>query len=254
MNKVPEETLMAYVDGELESGAADAVEQAMRESPEIAAAVERARALRNRMHAAYASVLEEPIPARLLDAASGPATAGAGAHVQQRSGTRRASNRRRWGGREWSAIAASLVLGAVVVGGLRPGGGSETLQLTDNGMVATGTLAQALDTRLSGPMTAGVALGVGFRADDGYCRTFGLEPAAGSAHALAGLACRDARGWRVVALGETAPSGEALRQAAVAIPPGVLSEVDARLGDGEPLDAAGERAALHAGWRVPRPD
>lgn len=252
MNKVPEETLMAYVDGELEPGAAAMVEQAMRESPEVAAAVEQTRALRERMHAAYAPVLDEPVPAHLLEVASGPARAGVRRH--RRSATHRGGSRQRWGGREWGAVAASLVLGAVVVGWLRPVGDAVPLQLTANGVLATGTLARALDTRPSGPLAAGVALGLGFRADDGYCRTFVLEPGAGSAHAVAGLACRDARAWRVVALGETAPAGDGLRQAAAALPAAVLTEVDARLGNGEPLDAAGEREALRAGWRVPHPD
>ncbi len=252
MNNVPEETLMAYVDGELDPEAASAVEQAMRESPDVAAFVARERGLRERMRAAFQPVLGEPIPARLLEAAQGAAPGGAPAHAraQQHHGVRR----RRWGGREWGAMAASVVLGALVVGGLRPVADTGPLRLTDEGMVAAGPLARALDTRPSGPMSAGVALGVGFRGDDGYCRTFGLEPAVDSKQALAGLACRDASAWRVVALGETSPAGDGMRQAAAAWPAAVLSEVDARLGDGEPLDAAGERAALRGGWRVSRPD
>ncbi|HEU4774075.1 MAG TPA: hypothetical protein VFS82_06085 [Lysobacter sp.] len=274
MNRVPEEMLMAFVDGELEAGPAAEVERAMRDSPEVAAAVARARALRERVRAAYAPVLDEPLPARLLEAALGPvraeavapapapASAAAPAQVSApvsarsrgRSGFGRNGARRRWGAPEWSAVAASLVLGVVVAGWLRPVGEAVPLQLTAQGVVAAGTLSRALDTRSSGPAEAGVAIGLGFRAADGYCRTFVLEAGAAPAHATAGLACRDAGAWRVVALGETAPAGDGLRQAAAALPPTVLAEVDARLGDGEPLDAAGERAALDAGWRVPGAD
>ncbi|MBW3550009.1 MAG: hypothetical protein KY442_04050, partial [Proteobacteria bacterium] len=113
--------------------------------------------------------------------------------------------------------------------------------------VAGAELARALDSRLSsaGPAAGPVAVGLSFRAQDGdYCRTFVLE----RPQAVAGLACRQADGWRVTALGEATAVGGELRLASTALPPAILAEVDARL-EGEPLDGAGERAARDAGWR-----
>ena len=121
------------------------------------------------------------------------------------------------------------------------------MEMSGEGLVARDELARALDTRLSseGASQGAVSVGLSFRAGDGdYCRTFVLEPP----RSVAGLACRDATGWRVTAIGEAAAPGGELRLASSALPPAVLAEVDARL-DGEALDTAGERDARDAGWR-----
>ena len=60
-----DDTLMAYADGELEPAERAAIEQAMRTDPAIAATVERHRALRADVAAAFAGILDEPVPARL---------------------------------------------------------------------------------------------------------------------------------------------------------------------------------------------
>ena len=57
MTKFDDETLMAYADGELEPGQRAAIEQAMREDPQVAAAVERHRALRLDVGGAFAGIL-----------------------------------------------------------------------------------------------------------------------------------------------------------------------------------------------------
>jgi uncharacterized protein YaiL (DUF2058 family) len=66
-----DETLMAYADGELEPAARAEVESAMRGDPEVAARVARHQALRTDVFAAFAPVLDEPVPARLSAAAKG---------------------------------------------------------------------------------------------------------------------------------------------------------------------------------------
>lgn len=249
--KMPEEMLMAYVDGELDAAGIAAVEQAMHADAEIATAVAQARLLRERIGQVYASVLDEPVPARLLAAARG--TSGAGAADPrnvvplQSSPSVRAAPVRSWRWPEWTALAASLVLGVLVAPWLRPDGGPAMLDTSGGTLLAGGELARTLDTRLAaeGQAPGPVSVGLSFRAGDGrYCRTFALAPP----HSMAGLACRQADGWRVSALGEATSAAGQLRLASTALPPAVLAEVDARL-DGEPLDADGERAARDAGWR-----
>lgn len=248
--KMPEEMLMAYVDGELDAAGIAAVEQAMHADPELATAVAQARLLRERIGQAYAAVLDEPVPARLLAAASG--TSGAAAADSrtvvplQSARSLRAAPVRSWRWPQWTALAASLVLGVLISPWLRPDAGPAMLDTAGGTLLAGGELARTLDTRLASEGAAGpVSVGLSFRAGDGrYCRTFALAPP----HSLAGLACREGDGWRVSALGEAASAGGQLRLAASALPPAVLAEVDARL-DGEPLDADGERIARAARWR-----
>lgn len=254
MSNVSEEMLMAYVDGELDPRQAAVVERAMRGSPGLAADVARARALRARLRDAHATVLAEAPPRRLLELARGAPVAGAAASAGgvpaagRRPRGRDAGNgrQRRWHWPEWTALAASLALGVLVAPWLRPAGDPELLQVSDRTVLAGGALANALDTRTSGGDADGIAIGLGLRAaDGGYCRTFVLA----RAPATAGLACRQAGQWRVVTLGEARADAAGLRPASVALPPAVLAAVDAWIGDGaEPLDAAGEREALRAGW------
>ncbi|WP_460826233.1 anti-sigma factor family protein, partial [Massilia terrae] len=59
---ISDDVLMAYADGELEAPQRAEVEQAMRADPKVAAAVERHRALRADVFAAFAGVLDEPVP------------------------------------------------------------------------------------------------------------------------------------------------------------------------------------------------
>lgn len=240
---ITDETLMAFVDGELDPIGAAAVEEAMRANPEVASAVEAARALRERVGAAYASVLHEPVPARLLAAAS--AAPSVPRHISRRRGSPRATFApgRRW--LQLSAIAASLALGVMIAPWLRPEAPS-MLDATGSSLIAGGDLAQALQSRLAsdGANAGPVSVGLSFRASDGsFCRTFVLA----RPHSMAGLACRDAGQWHISALSEAAPEGGQLRLASSSLPPAILAEVDARL-DGESLDAEGERAARRAGW------
>lgn len=254
---IDDATLMAYADGELPAAEATRVEAAIAADPALAAAVERHRQLRDRLVQAFAPVAEEPVPDRLrallepaadrttpaavpIGAASAPATAPATGH-------RRGRRRLRW--TDWSALAACVLFGALLSRAWSPYFGTAPAPLVDARLQARGALQQALTQRLGtdGPSAQGIAMGPSFRTrDGGYCRSFSLA----QARPMAGLACREDRGWRVTVLAEQAagPGGD-LRQAGAALPPAVLEAVDARI-EGEPLDAAGERAARSARWRT----
>jgi hypothetical protein len=221
-----EERLMAYLDGELPDAERAAFEAEAATDPALAAQVDLHRALAARVADAYAPVLDEPVPPRLVAVASA---------ANDRGG-------RRLGLPQWAAMAACLVVGAFAGRALWPQSGP--LAPHGQALVAQGGLERALTTQLaadSGP----IRVGLSFRARDGrYCRTF-QSPA----DRLAGLACRQDGRW--VAQTTTAWSAQTqpdYRTAASATPPAVLAAVDAMIA-GEALDARGERAARDHGWK-----
>ncbi len=226
-----DETLMAYADGELDPAERAAIEQAMRTDPAIAAAVERHSALRADVAAAFAGILDEPVPARLQPAAP--------ANVVSLEAVR--EKRRRWSWPEWGALAATLVVG-VLAGKMIPGGGP-AIAGNGNQVVARGELASALDRQVGGRTDGAVQVGVSFAArDNRYCRSFVMG-------ASAGLACREGGQWKIPVLAEAEKEAAGgYRQAGSALPPAVLDAIDARIAD-KPLDAAGEEAARARGWK-----
>jgi hypothetical protein len=236
-----DETLMAYADGELEPVLRARVEQAMREDPQVAAAVERHRALRSDVFAAFAGVLDEPVPERLQPAAPGrvrvDVLAQAGAQALPA----------RWSWRQWGGMAASLAAG-VLAGALgwQQLRGSDASPIVQQGgeLLAHGELADALTQRLASEAPVGqVRLGVSFQAKGGeYCRSFRLA-------ATAGLACREGARWRIPILAQDRePEQAGYRQAGSAMPAAVLDAIDQRIA-GSSLDAAAERAARAQGWQ-----
>lgn len=251
-----DEQVMAYVDGELDAEARRAFEAALAGDPTLAPRVRAQQALRDRLRAAFASDLDEPVPERLAAALQRPAApAASAATVADLDAARHARRARRrvpadWRWPEWGALAASLVLG--LLGG--------RLAWTDDApfgagagsaLVARGALADALTTQLaSAPRAAAaVQVGVSFVDRDGaYCRSFVMDSRA----AMAGLACRVGGQWQLQLL---APAGGArdaasgaYRTAGTELPAVLLNAIDARI-DGAALDAAAERDAARRGWQ-----
>lgn len=239
-----DEILMAYADGELEPALRDEVEQAMRGDPAVAAAVERHRALRADVFAAFAGVLDEPVPARLQP----HATAGGHVRVDALLAARATPLPARWSWPQWGAMAASLVVGVLAGAlgwqGTHGGASPASFARQDGALVAQGEVARALSRQLASEQgeKADIRVGVSFQAKDGsYCRSFTLG-------ATGGLACRSGGQWRVPVLVEGGQEeGGAYRQAGTAMPSAVLDAIDERIA-GRTLDAAGERAAREQGW------
>jgi hypothetical protein len=247
---ISDETLMAYADGELDAAGRASIEAAMHDDPEIAKRVARHRALRETMQGAFAAVLQEPVPDRLIAAARGqtaaPQSAVADLSLAREAARRKASTGPRW---QPAAMAASLLLGLGLgflawhgSGGLiQPGSGG--------GLVANATLAEALSTQLSDDRApARVAVtGLSFRSKSGdYCRTFSLT----GTEASSGLACREGTDWKIKALAQsphTAANSGNFRTAASEDSPAIRAAVESSI-DGEPLDHAGEIAARQGGW------
>lgn len=244
-----DEILMAYVDGELDAVLRAQIATAMERDPELARRVERHRALRATVAGAYATVLEQPVPGRLLAAANAPDTGVAGraqrgAEVLQFPARAPAQPPTRWRGREWAAMAASLVLGVLISWKFFAPSESSLIDARDGALVARGALARALDSQLASTQRAedAVQIGLTFRSrEGGYCRSFVVRKAG-----TAGLACREGTQWRVPVTAAAQLPAEGLRPAS-SLPPAVLSAIESRL-DGEALDAAGEENARLGGW------
>lgn len=218
------ERVIAYLDGELGPAELTAFEAEMASDPDLAAEVEAHRALAGRLVAAYAPVLEEPVPLRLTVAAS---TAN--------------DRRRRPPMLTWAAMAASLVVG-ILAG--RFAFAPEPTVAVGADVPARLELAQALDRQLASDPGI-VRIGLTFRDNEGrYCRTFQSAP-----DRLAGLACRSGSSWQVATATTWSPvAAPQYRTAGSATPPEVLAAVDRSLA-GDTLDATQEKAARDAGWR-----
>ncbi|MDB5675979.1 MAG: hypothetical protein JWM65_2961 [Sphingomonas bacterium] len=226
------ETLMAFVDGELDPLAAKRVERAIERDPALAGQVAAQRALRARLSAAFAPIVEEPVPDALAARLRGNLVP-----LVQPAPRRMVP---RW--REAAALAACLTLGVLLGQNWR--GPAGPVAARDGGLYASGPLAASLDTQLAATQGAApVRMLASFRATGGeYCRVF-------AASVANGIACRDARGW---ALRQTrAAPGEGgqgdYRQAGSSDPALLAAAQDMMAG--APLDAVGEAKAKATGWR-----
>ena len=241
MTTWPDETLMAFADGELDEPMRVELERALAADTELRRRVTQMQAQRDRLAAAFAPVLDEPMPERLAallqPAVLPPSVADLGAVRERR---RRMPTWAQWGG-----IAASVLLGVLVGAQFDRLAAGPGVALRDGKLVAEGAIRDALAAQLaSAPLAdAPVAVQLSFIDQTGaYCRTF-------STAAVAGLACRQQDRWAVQTLvaAEAAPEG-GVRQAASALPRAVLDAVDQRIA-GDALDAGRERQARDQGWR-----
>jgi hypothetical protein len=236
--KFPPETLMAYADDELDAQTRRAVEAEMAIDPEVAQEVARHRAMRAEVGGAFAGVLEEAMPDRLLRA------------TEKAAPRTDRPLRRQWSWPEWTSIAASLVVGVLAGRTLlhQPDQASGIIVAgVDGRVIAGGALAQALSEQLSSQDGSSVDIGLSFRAKSGeYCRTFGAR----AANVVVGFACRDAEVWRIDML-STAPrtdSGGGYRMASTQLPAPIVQAIAARM-QGEALDADEEAVARQRRWR-----
>ena len=234
-----EEEFFAWLDGELDGVAAASVEARVAADPALAEQARAHRALGAGLRGVFDPVMAAPPPDHFDTAPIDLAEA--------------RERLRQWrpnGLPQWAAIAATLVLGVglgTAIGGRSAIGGrgnTSPTAIEGGHMVAAAGLSQALDRQLASTDQANAAtrIGLTFRNHDGaLCRSFdGREGA--------GLACRAGDQWQVEALfGPGGASGGDYRAASGGNPRlGAL--VDETIA-GDPLDAAGERAAQAGGWR-----
>ena len=208
MVSIHEETLLAYVDGELPPDEAAEVAAALERDPAAAAMARQFREASRLLAEAYDQPMREPVPQRLLDTIAetrqeSQATILPWAPRRQRPQTVR---------RHALPLAASIALAVGLAGGFGMGNlwqpGSEPAPATVAGLTASASFQQALETTASGvPVTwaptdtvvAEVMPLLTFSEDDGrYCREYQTTLVGADATDVAfGIACRDAGGaWR----------------------------------------------------------
>jgi hypothetical protein len=245
--KISDETLLAYVDNELDDATRAEIDAAIASDPVLRERVEQQRSLRKLLGAAYDPVREEPAPPRRLAAAKSQRV-----RVVDLAGARRKRRaesmpRPAWGWPQWGVMAACLAAG-LVAGRLLPLPGDD---VTSSGgqVVARGDLARALSTQLAAEQPAGapVHLATSYLAKSGeYCRGFTFEKSG-----AAGVACREGDAWVLRALvQERAPAraGEP-RVSGSPLPLPVQRVIDEQAQ--ARLDAKAEEAAMQTGWRPP---
>lgn len=235
---IPAETLMAYVDGELAAEERARVEAEIARDPALKTYVERQQTLRRGLHDAFGEVLDAPLPERLIAATQRPLSFRARLREMLRGlDTKRAL--------VLSGIpaAAALVCGLVI--GVFVGGPAGNIVPGNNGFVAHGELAVALNEQLAAsPAQSAAKIGISFRDHDGrYCRTF-------QTGGNAGIACHANNGWDIAMLAKSAPEANAnaaYQTAASAMPDAVRNGVRGMI-SGAPLGADAERQARASGW------
>ncbi|MES2583715.1 MAG: hypothetical protein V4627_13430 [Pseudomonadota bacterium] len=245
-NTLADETLMAFADGELDAAQHTQVESALQADPALRQRVNEMKQQNARVGAAFAAVLDEPVPDRLTRLLQTPSVAPAPVVVQLsdvRAERIRPRTMPTWA--QLGGMAASVVLGVVLGARFLGSGLDPAMGLNQGQLVAGGAIDKALSTQLASEPFAGgpVAVQLSFVDKRGhYCRTF-------STAAVAGLACQEAGQWLVqqVTVVDTQAS-RTVRQAAITLPPALLSAVDIRMANGT-LDAAAERQARAQAWR-----
>ncbi|GGB96660.1 anti-sigma factor [Novosphingobium endophyticum] len=258
---VTDEELMAFADGELSGADAARVQAAIAADPALAERLEAERKLRMALRGHLDPVADEPVPqawtAMIAAAAREDAEdehkvislAAARAEKAEKAGKAAKAARearstargrpfmQRWG--MGIAIAASLALGLFM--GTRIASGPVTQR--DGALMASGLLAERLDTQLASAQGSGsVRILTSFRREGGdYCRVF-------ASGGTSGVACKDNAGWVL----ERTISGGAAQQSQYRQAGSADMELMAaaqEMADGAPLDAAQEEAAKAKGWR-----
>lgn len=265
MTKVDDETLMAYVDGELDPRRTAEVEALLAEDAETRATVQMFRDSTALVRGAFDQILREPVPERLLAAVNAPPTG----KVRDIRVARRGTLARFLPQTAWArAAAVALLVGA--------GAGYLTAQWRP-GAVAPASLAasdvllsEALDATGSGVAFArrdaktGVAREIlpllTFRdANQRYCREFESTFIAPDGQQVSyGVACRERGVWQPQALMARQLIAPALRgdpQDHSQYVPAMGGEVAGfdtviqQLMVGEPLKPQEEAKLIDQGWR-----
>lgn len=226
-----ETRIIAWIDGELPPEEAAEVAAAVAADPDLAALADRHRRIRARFEAAFTPLLGDPVPlprrrpARIVSLAAEREERAADIKPQPR-----------WRNWAWpGAVAASLLIGVLIGHGAGPAGVADRA----DALALSAPVAQALDRQTSGDLgTVNVALS--FKDHDGrFCRSF-------VAQYIGGVACKADGGWQ---LRYAAPIDAQHGDYRMAGSDPASAKVIATMIAGEPLDAAGERKAIAAGWR-----
>lgn len=254
-----EETLIAFVDGELDELTRRAVEDALRADDSLAARVARLRMQRGE-RSQRSERFGAQSPPRNRRAATVVQLAAVRASRVASAAAAKKARQRSWGWQEWSALVLVLVLGVAAgkfgLARWQPSWLGEppppsTVASRDGQLLAQGRLAWALSQQMGGavPVENEVRVGLSFLSNEGtYCRTFTL---AGGSQDLIGVACRASDEWRIPVLVQSVrplPQMGNYRNSGAEMPTALLEAIDQRIVGGM-LDARAELEALRRGWQ-----
>lgn len=229
-----DELFYAWLDRELQGEEAAGVAAMVAADPVLQKRAEQHRAMTSRLRGAFDPILNDVAPpprfasAEVVDFAS------------KRSGQQ--ARRAAFGIPHWAAMAATLAIG-IVAGQFVGGPSGAPVERRDGMLVAAASLDRALDTQLASAGGKGpIRIGLTFRdRDGGLCRSFSGKDGSG-------LACRDGDDWRVEGLFGSSADQQGDYRMAAGHDPRLAALIDDRIA-GEPLDAAGEKAARDGSWR-----
>ena len=234
---VTDETLFAWLDGELDPAEAERVAAAVAADRELAARAEQHRAMQAQLKSAFDGLLTQPVP----DAIAAAARVEEPGVIDFAQAKREREARGRAPLPQWAALAATLAIG-LFAGAMISSRGDDAVEIQGGKVYAAAALGEALETQLASAPAGDVRIGLTFRDQAGtICRSF-------TDAAASGLACRDDGRWQVRGL-FAAPEGQrgAYRMAAGADPN--LAALVGSTMVGEPFDATREKAAQAQGWR-----
>jgi negative regulator of sigma E activity len=240
------ERLNAYLDRQLPPDEALAFETELAANPALAKQLEALRAVDAALRAPFDAKLNEPIPERFLHALQKPVEQVAQQPAEilnfseakvRRDAVLSSPKRRLWA--SWSArgaIAASVAVGLIAVTQLQP-----SQSKSDAVEVALNETPSGISVQLAGGETLMPRLS--FAARDGrYCREFDLA-------AETSIACRSGKGWRIEGSVKSGGGANNDRFATATGSGQALDAIYARLGAGDPLGKAQERAVIARKWQ-----
>jgi len=235
---VEEEKFFAWLDGELSPDEAARVEAEVAADPDLSKLAAEHRSMTAGLRGAFGAVETQPVPERLQMMLRSDGNVVSLADARSRRQARLAQPL--WV--QAAALAATLAVG-VFAGSQFVGGSSSPVEPRAGRLIASASLDQALSAQLaSAPATSGPRIGLTYRDKSGaVCRTF-------EDRAASGLACREGGDWRIRSLFQGAEGQAADYRMASGGDPQLMEAVDASI-DGEPFDAAQEKAAMERGWR-----
>lgn len=259
MTQLTDEMLVAYVDGELSPEDAAEIERALRSDQKVREAVKVFRDSADWSRRAFDDVLREPVPERLIRAATGQE------NIDQVAGSQPTSapqSRLRIAG---LAMAASIALAIGIAGGFGLSGLVAPGESGPSGLLLVGTvdhdgsLHAALESTASGTLTeiadAGdvMPLSTFIESSGRYCREFQATSAGvAGPKAAFGIACRQPAGsWQVEAV-VAAPSPAQAQTNSFIPADGAEDPLQPLIGamsDFGPISFADEAAVLATGWK-----
>lgn len=241
MTEIPDEDVIAFVDGQLDGDALFAFQALLANEPALAERVAAHRWMARQVTAAYGppphDKEDDGLIAR-LGLSHKPVRALPDVHpfTSRRTRIRIAAV---------TALAASIAL-AIIAGPTALSSTSTLVRAPDGQPIASGMLAASLSNQLAGE-PGKVRIGLSFRTDKGICRTFRSD------RGVSGIGCREGDHWLVPMMmtenPQTGPaSSTAYRLASGDFSPAVMAEVDRRI-RGEPLSPAEESRLRRRDWR-----